>query len=71
MLTFTKNDLVDIIYQGLHQRQAWWSKLMNYIKHNYISKENLKKIGKLINSEIKNPHTSLSTRTVETNFKRA
>ncbi|WP_347938690.1 DUF5410 domain-containing protein [Rickettsia oklahomensis] len=61
ILTFTKNDLVDLIYQGLHERQAWWSKIINYIgiKSYSISKKNLKKIGKIINSEIKNSHTPL------------
>ncbi|HJD60454.1 MAG TPA: DUF5410 domain-containing protein [Rickettsia endosymbiont of Omalisus fontisbellaquei] len=61
ILTFKKNDLVDVIYQGLHKRQTWWSKIVNYIgiKSYFISKENLKKIGKTINSEIKNSHTPL------------
>lgn len=61
ILTFKKNDLVDVIYQGLHKRQTWWSKVVNYIgiKSYSISKENLEKIGKIINSEIKNSHTPL------------
>ncbi|WP_341786825.1 DUF5410 domain-containing protein [Rickettsia endosymbiont of Cantharis rufa] len=61
ILTFKKNDLVDVIYQGLHKRQTWWSKIVNYIgvKSYFISKENLKKIGKTINSEVKNSHTPL------------
>lgn len=61
ILTFKKNDLVDVIYQELNKRQTWWSKIINYIgiKSYFISKENLKKIGKTINSEIKNSHTPL------------
>ncbi|ABV74838.1 hypothetical protein A1C_02715 [Rickettsia akari str. Hartford] len=62
ILTFKKNDLVDIIYQELDKRQTWWSKIANYIgiKSYSISKENLEKIGRVINSEIKNSHTHLN-----------
>ncbi|AFB31866.1 MULTISPECIES: DUF5410 domain-containing protein [spotted fever group] len=61
ILTFKKNDLVDVIYQGLDKRQTWWSKIVNYIgiKSYSISKENLEKIGTIINSEMKNSHTPL------------
>ncbi|WP_064428791.1 DUF5410 domain-containing protein [Rickettsia sp. Tenjiku01] len=61
ILTFKKNDLVDVIYQGLDKGQNWWSKIVNYIgiKSYSISKENLEKIGTIINSEMKNSHTPL------------
>ncbi|UZW39157.1 DUF5410 domain-containing protein [Rickettsia conorii] len=62
ILTFKKNDLVDVIYQGLDKRQTWWSKIVNYIgiKSYSISKKNLEKIGTIINSEMKNSHTPLT-----------
>ncbi|EAA25471.1 DUF5410 domain-containing protein [Rickettsia sibirica] len=61
ILTFKKNDLVDVIYQGLDKGQTWWSKIVNYIgiKSYSISKENLEKIGTIINREMKNSHTPL------------
>ncbi|WP_041471840.1 MAG: DUF5410 domain-containing protein [Rickettsia africae] len=61
ILTFKKNDLVDVIYQGLDKGQTWWSKIVNYIgiKSYFISKENLEKIGTIINREMKNSHTPL------------
>ncbi|QWB86489.1 hypothetical protein JRD95_00540 [Rickettsia parkeri] len=61
ILTFKKNDLVDVIYQGLDKGQTWWSKIVNYIgiKSYSISKENLEKIGTIINREMKNAHTPL------------
>ncbi len=67
ILTFKKNDLVDIIHQELDKRQTWWSKIVNYIsiKSYSISKENLEKIGKIINSEIKNSHTPLNVEVQE------
>ncbi|WCR57066.1 MAG: hypothetical protein PG979_001123 [Rickettsia asembonensis] len=67
ILTFKKNDLVDIIHQELDKRQTWWSKIVNYIsiKSYSISKENLEKIGKIVNSEIKNSHTSLKVEVQE------
>lgn len=67
ILTFKKNDLVDIIHQELDKRQTWWSKIVNYIsiKSYSISKENLEKIGKIINSEIKNSHTPLKVEVQE------
>lgn len=67
ILTFKKIDLVDIIHQELDKRQTWWSKIVNYIsiKSYSISKENLEKIGKIINSEIKNSHTPLKVEVQE------
>ncbi|MCX4083591.1 DUF5410 domain-containing protein [Rickettsia hoogstraalii] len=67
ILTFKKNDLVDIIHQELDKRQTWWSKIVNYIsiKSYSISKENLEKIGKIVNSEIKNSHTPLKVEVQE------
>ncbi|AFC74687.1 hypothetical protein RPATATE_1146 [Rickettsia parkeri str. Tate's Hell] len=61
ILTFKKNDLVDVVYQGLDKGQTWWSKIVNYIgiKSYSISKENLEKIGTIINREMKNSHTPL------------
>lgn len=61
ILTFKKNDLVDVIYQGLDKGQTWWSKIVNYIgiKSYSISKENLEKIGTIINREMKNSHIPL------------
>ena len=61
ILTLKKNDLVDVIYQGLDKGQTWWSKIVNYIgiKSYSISKENLEKIGTIINREMKNSHTPL------------
>ncbi|MGX6960447.1 MAG: DUF5410 family protein [Rickettsia endosymbiont of Pentastiridius leporinus] len=47
--------LVDILHQELYKRQSKWSKLANYIgiKTYRISRGNLEKIGKAINSKTK------------------
>ncbi|ADE29885.1 DUF5410 domain-containing protein [Rickettsia prowazekii] len=61
ILTFKKNELVDVIYQGLDKGQTLWSKVANYIgiKSYSISKENLKSVAKIINDKIKSSHTPL------------
>ncbi|AAU03831.1 DUF5410 domain-containing protein [Rickettsia typhi] len=61
VLTFKKNDLVDVIYQGLDKGQTLWSKLVNHIgiKSYSISKENIKVVAQIINNKIKSYHTPL------------
>jgi len=62
-----KKDLIDTIYQNLDKNQSRWSKLANYfgIKSYSISKENLKKIGKLISNKINNFQSPINSKILE------